>query len=349
MAKILKELRDKFLLFRYSKLSNEQNIYKNNIENYNKFNNEDLIRVLIIGEKKSGKKFLLNQIAKKFSKKDENFNDYFKYNDIIIKIFNNKIDNLDIEIFNSSIIIYVTYNYSFQIQEKLIQIKKSKFYDSNTKIIIIHNIYIQFFFEFFKNYFEKKIFEDKNKNYFKKVDNVDYLYNKFFDNEGFFHLIFGDFLSGDEELLNQNKLSINILYDIIKDNIYYKKYENDLNLIKKQCKFYPDYFYGIENNNFFIKVINHDQKNNIKIEAKFDNKSIIEFKIICENEKIFPFKFLKLIKEKINKNKYEINFSVFYKDFPLINFKPKKIFKNGMYIFTFPIFDPLSQSTPGFE
>jgi len=334
MAEILKELRDKFLLFRYSKLSNKQNIYKNNIENYNKFDNEDLIRVLIIGEKKSGKKFLLNQIAKKFSKKDENFNDYFKYNDIIIKIFNNKIDNLDIEIFNSSIIIYVTYNYSFQIQEKLIQIKKSKFYDSNTKIIIIHNIYIQFFFEFFKNYFEKKIFEDKNKNYFKKVDNVDYLYNKFFDNEGFFHLIFGDFLSGDEELLNQNKLSINILYDIIKDNIYYKKYENNF-----KNKFYPDYFYGIENNQFFIKVINHEKKSKIQIETKFDNNSIIEFKIICKEEKNLPFKFKKIIKEKINKNSYEIKFSVFYKDFPLIQFEPEQKFENGMCIFTYPIFE----------
>jgi len=337
MAEILKELRDKFLLFRYSKLSNEQNIYKNNIENYNKFNNEDLIRVLIIGEKKSGKKFLLNKISNKFNNKNEYYKDYFKFNDIIIKIFNNKKDDLNIEIFNSSIIIYVTYNYSFQIQEKLIQIKKSKFYDNKTKIIIIHNIYIQFIFQFFVNYFEKKIFEE-NKNYFKKVDNVDYLYNKFFDNEGFFHLIFGDFLTGDEELSNQNKLSIDILYDIIKDNFYYKKYIDNLDSIKKQNIFYPDYFYGIEKNHFFIKVINHD-KNKISIETNLDNNSIINFKIKCEKEKNFPVKYKKLFKEKINKNSYEINFSVFYKDFPLIEFNPKQKYLNGMVIFTYPIFE----------
>lgn len=352
MAEILQELQDKFLLFRYTKLPNELiNIKLNNNikENYNNINNEDLIRVLIMGEKKSGKKFLLNQIAKKFNKSEEFYNNYFKFNDIILKIFDKKNDNLNIEIFNSSIIIYITFNYSYQIQEKLIQIKKSKYYNNNTKIIIIHNIYIQFVFKFFEKYFEK-IF-NSNKNYFKKFDDVDFLYNKFFDNEGFFHLILGDFYSNDDELLHQNNLSIDILYDIIKDNIYYKKYENDLNLIKKQCKFYPHYFYGIENNNFIIKVINHDQKNNIKIKANFDNNSIIEFKIICENEKNFPFKFSKLIKEKINKNKYEINFSVFYKDFPLIDFNPKQLFKNGMSIFIFPIFNNHchSEQTPGLE
>jgi hypothetical protein len=338
MTEILQEIEDKILLFRYTKPNNFSSSFNtnyninNNISSYDK---NELIRVLIIGPRKSGKKFLLNKIANKFNQNFEK-NNFLYFEDILIKIFDSNKDDLNKEIFNSSIIIYITNNYTFQNQEELLQIKKSKYYNINTKIIIIHNIYIQFLFTKIQKYYEN-IFKSTNKNYFNKINDSD-IFNKFFDNDGFLHLILGDFESKDEDvLLNQNDLALNVLYDIINYYYYYKIYLNDFSLMKKQSKFYPDYFYGIKNNKFFINVINHYNQN-LKIEAKFDNKSIIEFTIKCVEEKKISY-FKKTFKNKINEDKYEINFSVYYKDYPIINFKPEQTFKNGMVSFTFQILE----------